>query len=134
MFDMPIIDADLCNGCGLCLTVCECGALVITDSIVTIQETDDCGYCTECEAVCPTGAIQCPYEIVIEDGFEQTWNRDSDRLSARARSSPSTQTKRTSPEISLPPTTHQGHQDPHDLRKHFIGNGSYRKNPGEYGV
>ena len=72
MFDMPIIDAELCNGCGLCLTVCECGALVITGTIVTIQETDDCGYCTECEAVCPTGAIQCPYEIVIEDAPEQT--------------------------------------------------------------
>jgi len=72
MFDMPIIDAELCNGCGLCLTVCECGALVVTGSIIAIQETYECGYCTECEAVCPTGAIQCPYEIVVEDGFEQT--------------------------------------------------------------
>jgi len=72
MFDMPIVDAELCNGCGLCLTVCECGALVITGSIVTIQETEYCGYCTDCEAVCPTGAIQCPFEIVVEDGFEQS--------------------------------------------------------------
>ena len=72
MYDMPIINTELCNGCGLCLAVCECGALVITESIVSIHETDDCGYCTECEAVCPTGAIQCPYEIVIEETFEQT--------------------------------------------------------------
>ena len=72
MFEMPIINVDLCNGCGLCLTVCECGALVITGTIVSIQETDHCGYCTECEAVCPTGAIQCPYEIIVEDSFEQT--------------------------------------------------------------
>lgn len=72
MFNMPIIDAELCNGCGLCLTVCECGALVITGTIVEIHETEFCGYCTDCEAVCPTGAIQCPYEIVVEDGLEQT--------------------------------------------------------------
>jgi MinD superfamily P-loop ATPase len=72
MFYMPIINAELCNGCGLCLAVCECGALVITQSIVSIQQTDNCGYCTECEAVCPTGAIQCPFEIVVEDSLEQT--------------------------------------------------------------
>lgn len=72
MSDMPIIDTELCNGCGLCLTVCECGALVITGSIVTIHETEYCGYCTECEAVCPTGAIQCPYEIVVDESFDQS--------------------------------------------------------------
>ena len=72
MLDLPIINPELCNGCGLCLTVCDCGALILTGSIIAFAETEDCGYCTECEAVCPTGAIQCPYEIVIEETFEQT--------------------------------------------------------------
>lgn len=72
MFDMPIINADLCNGCGLCMTVCDCGALVITGSIISVHETDECGYCTDCEAVCPTGAIQCPFEIIVDDSFEQS--------------------------------------------------------------
>ena len=54
------------------MAVCECGAVVIVDNVASIMETDDCGYCTECEAVCPTGAIQCPYEIIIEESYEQT--------------------------------------------------------------
>ena len=66
MIIMPEINRELCNGCGLCLAVCSCGALVMVENVVFIIETDECGWCTECEAVCPTGAILCPFEIVIE--------------------------------------------------------------------
>ena len=65
----PIINYDLCNGCGLCVLVCRCKAVVIIASIVTAVESSSCGWCTECEAVCPTGAISCPYEIVIEERY-----------------------------------------------------------------
>jgi epoxyqueuosine reductase QueG len=45
---------------------------VLVGDVVTIVETEECGYCTECEAVCPTGAICCPYEIVIEEYYEES--------------------------------------------------------------
>ena len=71
MVDMPIIDADKCNGCGLCISVCRCGILVLNGNIVTIDRRKECHICTRwcamCETVCPNDAIRCPFEIVIEE-------------------------------------------------------------------
>jgi len=64
---MPVIDQAKCNGCGLCVTVCTCHALIIRDNVITAIETDNCGWCGNCEAVCETGAITCPFDIVCED-------------------------------------------------------------------
>ena len=65
--EMPVIEPEKCNGCGLCLTVCTCQALVLVDNVIKIIETETCDWCLECEIVCPTGAITCPFEIVIEE-------------------------------------------------------------------
>jgi NAD-dependent dihydropyrimidine dehydrogenase PreA subunit len=65
--EMPIIITDKCTGCGLCVSVCSCGALVMVDNTITIIDVEDCGWCGQCELICPTGAITCPFEIVIED-------------------------------------------------------------------
>jgi len=67
MTEMPLIDLEKCNGCGLCVRVCYCNALVLVGNVITVFETEECGWCTHCEAVCPTGAISCPFEIVIEE-------------------------------------------------------------------
>jgi MinD superfamily P-loop ATPase len=66
MGEVPIIDVDRCDGCGLCLGVCRFGTLELVGKIVTIVETAECDWCTDCELVCPTGAIECPFEIVIQ--------------------------------------------------------------------
>jgi MinD superfamily P-loop ATPase len=67
MTQMPVIDHEKCDGCGLCVEVCECGALVMVNHVIQIRETVDCRWCTFCELVCPTGAIQCPFDVVAED-------------------------------------------------------------------
>jgi len=64
---MPVIDESKCQKCGLCVSVCQCGALVLTEKRVMVIEVDDCAWCTLCELVCPNEAISCPFEIVIEE-------------------------------------------------------------------
>ena len=66
MAELPIIDREKCDGCGLCVSVCHCGVLVLIDAVITVVETETCDWCTYCEAVCSVGAIRCPFEIVIE--------------------------------------------------------------------
>lgn len=63
----PVIKEEICQGCGLCVSVCRCGALVIFNHRVKVIHIDSCGWCGLCELVCPTGAITCPYEIVVEE-------------------------------------------------------------------
>ena len=67
MLEMPQIDLEKCDLCGLCATVCACGAIVIAGNIITITDTADCAWCTWCEAVCPHEAITCSFEIVFDD-------------------------------------------------------------------
>jgi len=64
--EMPKIDQEKCDGCGLCISVCDCGAIVLIEDTITIVETENCHWCTMCEVVCPTGALTCAFEIVIE--------------------------------------------------------------------
>ncbi len=67
MGEMPIIDKAKCDGCGLCVSVCACGALKLVEKTVQAIEVDECRWCTLCELVCPNEAISCPFEIIIEN-------------------------------------------------------------------
>ncbi len=72
--NMPVIDVAKCNNCGLCVSICKCGILVMVDDTVKVVGKVDCGrcnkWCNTCELVCPTGAITCPFEVVSEDTCE----------------------------------------------------------------
>jgi uncharacterized Fe-S center protein len=64
---MPVYEQARCDGCGLCVSVCRCGALVMTGNVVTIVQVADCGWCMDCELVCTSGALQCPFEIISSE-------------------------------------------------------------------
>ncbi|MBN2239186.1 MAG: 4Fe-4S binding protein [Dehalococcoidales bacterium] len=67
---MPQIDYEKCDGCGICVSVCSCGALIFEGDIVKFSESHKCSscerWCGNCELACPKDAISCPFEIIIE--------------------------------------------------------------------
>ena len=50
------IDRDLCNGCGLCVTVCPTGTISLREEKATASGGESI-FCGHCEAVCPREAI-----------------------------------------------------------------------------
>jgi len=51
------IERDLCNGCGLCVTVCPTGTISLRDGKVAAAGGESI-FCGHCEAVCPREAIR----------------------------------------------------------------------------
>jgi ferredoxin len=55
--DIITIDADLCNGCGLCVSACHEGALQMIDGKAVLISESYCDGLGNCLPECPTGAI-----------------------------------------------------------------------------
>jgi ferredoxin len=53
----PVIDADECTGCGLCVDVCEHEVLDLVDDIAAIVKAGECTGCADCSEECPVEAI-----------------------------------------------------------------------------
>lgn len=53
----PVIDADECTGCGLCVDVCEQEVLDLVDDIASIVNAEACTGCGDCFDECPVEAI-----------------------------------------------------------------------------
>lgn len=64
---VPQIDPERCDGCGLCLRVCHCGALGRQGDQVVVAWPERCDYSGLCELACPLQAIQRIFEITIVD-------------------------------------------------------------------
>lgn len=67
MIARPVIFAEKCDGCGLCVEVCDKDALVVVNGKTTFTGPVECDYCGECEAACPNEAINCYYDIVLDE-------------------------------------------------------------------
>ncbi|NCC63851.1 MAG: 4Fe-4S dicluster domain-containing protein [Spirochaetia bacterium] len=51
------IDAEKCNGCGLCVSACQEGAIGMVEGKAVLLREDYCDGLGNCLPVCPTGAI-----------------------------------------------------------------------------
>ena len=52
-----IINTALCDGCGACVEVCPCEAIVILNGVAVVK-VDDCPECNACYQECPQGGIE----------------------------------------------------------------------------
>ncbi|MGC9468480.1 MAG: ATP-binding protein [Anaerolineae bacterium] len=64
----PIVNEDLCNGCGACLKLCSAGALVETDDgKVRVLDPFACVVgCSSCANLCKPGAITFPPRTILD--------------------------------------------------------------------
>ena len=54
----PIINADECSACGICVDTCPNGVIAIPRDHAIVDNEDDCIGCGECMEECPMGAIE----------------------------------------------------------------------------
>ena len=59
----PVIDADECIGCGICVDACPQEVLEVVSGVAEVGNEDACIACGDCVEECPMGAIP----EVIED-------------------------------------------------------------------
>ena len=62
--NVPEIDVELCDGCGLCVIACSGGGIILEKGKARVLEFKSCDFCCVCEAVCPRHAVSCSYILV----------------------------------------------------------------------
>ena len=53
----PIIDEDMCMGCGICEESCVASVIDASSGIAEVIHPEDCVGCGSCLDACPAGAI-----------------------------------------------------------------------------
>ena len=52
----PVISADECIACGVCVDTCPAGVLELGDEHAQVVDADSCVACGACAEACPAGA------------------------------------------------------------------------------
>ena len=78
---MPIILADRCTGCGLCVDACGHKSLVMVDGIAVLTFPDTCGSEEHCISACCDEAIQMAWLPFSGDRTVSRWSDEVEPVS-----------------------------------------------------
>lgn len=70
---LPVITAEICDGCNLCVEACGPACLEVVDNIAILTRPDLCGSEEHCIAPCPTGAIKMAWVVANGDESIGKW-------------------------------------------------------------
>ncbi|MGI9536443.1 MAG: nitroreductase family protein [Desulfocapsaceae bacterium] len=59
--NLPIINQEVCTGCGICLSICPDRIIIADSSGKALIKGDSCMQCGHCFAVCPVEAVTVPF-------------------------------------------------------------------------
>ena len=54
----PVVNDEICIGCGTCVAVCPTGVFEMKESKAKVVAPEKCTGCKTCETSCPVGAIK----------------------------------------------------------------------------
>lgn len=73
---MPIVLAEQCTGCGLCVDACGPKSLAMTDGIAVLAFPDTCGSEEHCISACRDDAIQMAWLACSGDRSVGQWREE----------------------------------------------------------
>jgi MinD superfamily P-loop ATPase len=77
---LPVIDEELCTGCGLCVKACRPDCLGIVDGVAMLLSAESCGSEEHCVAACAEDAIHMQWIPMRGDGSVGRWQILDGRL------------------------------------------------------
>lgn len=61
----PIIDKQLCVGCGTCADHCPLDCIYLEDETAVVRYPDECWHCGACRQDCPAQAITIEFSLIM---------------------------------------------------------------------
>ncbi len=81
---LPVVDEDLCTGCGRCIEACGPKCLEMTGSVAQLLAPEACGSEEHCIGPCPESALRMAWLETDGDKCHGKWRAEVDIFETHA--------------------------------------------------